>query len=132
MEARETSGGNFVRVNDHMGRLFATSKEKMDENPKRPILSGNISVDGVWVYACIWKRASKNKPGTFYYELQMTYPQDETARLQATGPATSAMAKKESKFLEEHVRTDVRDRAKWKHRETRKGPDPAVEDYSPF
>ena len=84
----------YERANAKSGRLFVTEQQKLADNPKLPVLNGTIVVDGIALYLGLWKR--KAKSGLEYFTAELTYPNDEEARLKATGPATSAASKKEA------------------------------------
>jgi len=104
----------YERANAKSGRLFPTEQEKLAANPKLPALNGTIVVDGVALYLGLWRRKSKN--GRDYYTAELTYPLDETARLKATGPATSAAAKRERDYDAAHPQTPRHDKARWESR----------------
>lgn len=104
----------YERANTKSGRLFPASKEDMERNPKRPVLNGTIVIDGVACYLGLWKRTSKK--GTTYFTAELTYPEDETARIKATGPATSAVAKKEAEYDAEHPQSTRHDKSRWDSR----------------
>lgn len=105
----------YEKLNEKSGRLFATKAEKLQQNPKLPNLNGSIVIDGVLVYVGIWKRTSQ-KTGNTYFTMELTYPNDEDARLKADGPATSEAAAKERKYDEENPRTKEHAKSAWKAR----------------
>ena len=86
----------------------------MQQNPKLPLLNGTIVVDGIVLYLGLWQRKSKN--GNTYYTAELTYPNDETARLHADGAATSEAAKKEEAYDREHPRSKEHAKSAWQAR----------------
>lgn len=101
----------YERANSKSGRLFVTEQQKLADNPKLPVLNGVIVVDGVALYLGLWKR--KAKSGLDYYTAELTYPNDEEARLKATGPGTSAASKKEAAYDREHPQSAKHDQSRW-------------------
>ena len=104
----------YERANAKSGRLFVTEQQKLADNPKLPVLNGTIVVDGIALYLGLWKR--KAKSGLEYFTAELTYPNDEYARLKATGPATSAASKKEAKYDKEHPQSARHDKSRWESR----------------
>ena len=104
----------YEKANVKSGRLFRTAPEKMQQNPKLPLLNGTIVVDGIVLYLGLWQRKSKN--GNTYYTAELTYPNDETARLHADGAATSEAAKKEEAYDREHPRSKEHAKSAWQAR----------------
>lgn len=104
----------YERANTKSGRLFVTDQQKLADNPKLPVLNGTIVVDGVALYIGLWKR--KAKSGLEYYTAELTYPNDENARLKATCPATSAASKKEAQYDREHPQSAKHDKSRWESR----------------
>lgn len=104
----------YERANAKSGRLFVTEQQKLADNPKLPVLNGTIVVDGIALYLGLWKR--KAKSGLDYYTAELTYPNDETARLKATGPGTSAASKKEAQYDKEHPQSAKHDKSRWESR----------------
>lgn len=104
----------YERANAKSGRLFVTEQQKLADNPKLPVLNGTIVVDGIALYLGLWKR--KAKSGLDYYTAELTYPNDEEARLKATGPATSAASKKEAQYDKEHPQSAKHDKTRWESR----------------
>ena len=93
---------SYENANAKAGRLFRASEE--DLKKKRPLLNGPIVIDGILLYAGVYlKKGAEGKSD--YYTLTLQYPKDEEARLKATGPATSAAAKKEAEWDANHPRT---------------------------
>ena len=119
----------YERANEKSGRLFVTEQEKLADNPKLPVLNGSIMVDGVLMYLGLWKRTSKN--GGTYYTAELTYPNDEEARLKATGLATSAAAKKERDYDKAHPKTKSNDSGRWQARKQAEAEDVGDDDM-PF
>lgn len=104
----------YERANAKSGRLFVTEQQKLADNPKLPVLNGTIVVDGIALYLGLWKR--KAKSGLDYYTAELTYPNDEEARLKATGPATSDASKKEAQYDKEHPQSAKHDKTRWESR----------------
>lgn len=104
----------YERANAKSGRLFVTEQQKLADNPKLPVLNGTIVVDGIALYLGLWKR--KAKSGLEYFTAELTYPNDENARLKATGPATSAASKKEEQYDKEHPQSAKHDKTRWESR----------------
>ena len=104
----------YERANTKSGRLFVTDQQKLADNPKLPVLNGTIVVDGVALYLGLWRR--KAKSGLEYYTAELTYPNDENARLKATCPATSAASKKEAQYDKEHPQSAKHDKSRWESR----------------
>lgn len=104
----------YERANAKSGRLFVTEQQKLADNPKLPVLNGTIVVDGIALYLGLWKR--KAKSGLEYFTAELTYPNDENARLKATGPATSAASKKEARYDKEHPQSAKHDKSRWESR----------------
>ena len=104
----------YERANAKSGRLFVTEQQKLADNPKLPVLNGTIVVDGIALYLGLWKR--KAKSGLEYFTAELTYPNDEEARLKATGPGTSAASKKEAQYDREHHRSVEHDKSRWESR----------------
>ena len=104
----------YERANAKSGRLFVTEQQKLADNPKLPVLNGTIVVDGIALYLGLWKR--KAKSGLEYFTAELTYPNDERARLKATGPATSAASKKEAQYDKEHPQSAKHDKSRWESR----------------
>ena len=104
----------YERANAKSGRLFVTEQQKLADNPKLPVLNGTIVVDGIALYLGLWKR--KAKSGLDYYTAELTYPNDEEARLKATGPATAAASKKEAQYDKEHPQSAKHDKTRWESR----------------
>ena len=105
----------YERVNEKVGRLFRASEEDLKKG--RPLLNGMVMIDGILCYAGLrLKKGSQGKAD--YYTLSLDYPPDETARLRADGPATSAAAKRENEWQAAHPRTneDEHRRAEWQKR----------------
>lgn len=115
----------YEKANVKSGRLFVTPQDKLADNPKLPALNGTIMVDGVVLYLGLWKRQSKN--GNTYFTAELTYPQDETARLKATGEATSKAAAKEREWDAAHPKTTEDQKRKWDARPANKA-QPAAEE----
>lgn len=115
----------YEKANVKSGRLFVTSQDKLADNPKLPALNGTIMVDGIVLYLGLWKRQSKN--GNTYFTAELTYPSDETARLKATGAATSKVAAKEREWDEAHPKTTEDQKRKWEARPVNKA-QPAAEE----
>lgn len=104
----------YDRANAKSGRLFVTEQQKLADNPKLPVLNGTIVVDGIALYLGLWKR--KAKSGLEYFTAELTYPNDENARLKATGPATSAASKREAQYDKEHPQSAKHDKTRWESR----------------
>lgn len=104
----------YERANAKSGRLFVTEQQKLADNPKLPVLNGTIVVDGIALYLGLWKR--KAKSGLEYFTAELTYPNDEEARLKATGPGTSAASKKEAQYDKEHPQSAKHDKSRWDSR----------------
>ena len=104
----------YERANAKSGRLFVTEQQKLADNPKLPVLNGTIVVDGIALYLGLWKR--KAKSGLEYFTAELTYPNDENARLKATGPATSAASKMEAQYDKEHPQSAKHDKSRWESR----------------
>lgn len=104
----------YERANAKSGRLFVTEQQKLADNPKLPVLNGTIVVDGIALYLGLWKR--KAKSGLEYFTAELTYPNDEQARLKATGPGTSAASKKEAAYDKEHPQSAKHDKSRWESR----------------
>ena len=104
----------YERANVKSGRLFVTEQQKLADNPKLPVLNGTIVVDGIALYLGLWKR--KAKSGLEYFTAELTYPNDEEARLKATGPATSAASKKEAQYDKEQPQSAKHDKARCESR----------------
>ena len=104
----------YERANAKSGRLFVTEQQKLADNPKLPVLNGTIVVDGIALYLGLWKR--KAKSGLEYFTAELTYPNDENARLKATCPATSAASKKEAQYDKEHPQSAKHDKSRWESR----------------
>ena len=104
----------YERANTKSGRLFVTEQQKLADNPKLPVLNGTIVVDGIALYLGLWKR--KAKSGLEYFTAELTYPNDENARLKATGPATSAASKREAQYDKEHPQSAKHDKTRWESR----------------
>lgn len=104
----------YERANAKSGRLFVTEQQKLADNPKLPVLNGTIVVDGIALYLGLWKR--KAKSGLEYFTAELTYPNDENARLKATGPATSAASKREAQYDKEHPQSAKHDKSRWESR----------------
>lgn len=111
----------YERANAKSGRLFVTEQEKLADNPKLPVLNGTIVVDGIALYLGLWKR--KAKSGLEYFTAELTYPNDEEARLKATGPGTSAASKKEAQYDKEHPQSAKHDKSRWESRPQRQDDD---------
>lgn len=120
----------YEKANDKSGRLFITSQDRLAQNPKLPALNGSIMIDGVVLYLSLWKRQSKN--GSEYFTAEMTYPQDEEARLKATAPATSAAAAKERAYDEAHPQVKEDQKRKWDARANNKPAQDKSDDDLPF
>lgn len=120
----------YERANEKSGRLFITEQERLADNPKLPVLNGSIMVDGVLMYLGLWKRVSKN--GGSYYTAELTYPSDEEARLKATGPATSAAAKKERDYDKAHPKSKAHDSESWQSRSRTESEDNNSDENMPF
>jgi len=123
----------YERANQKSGRLFVTDKEKLEDNPKLPVLNGTIMVDGIVMYLGLWKRTAKS--GSTYYTAELTYPDDETARLKATGAATSKAAQKERDYEKAHPQSAQHDKSRWQsrgQREEQGGGDADGDDGLPF
>lgn len=110
----------YEKANRKSGRLFVTDKGKLEENPKLPALNGTIEIDGIVLHLALWRR--KSKSGSDYFTAEMTYPNDETARLHADGEATSAAAKKEREWDAAHPKTGADQERKWKARPVNSAP----------
>lgn len=104
----------YERANAKSGRLFVTEQQKLADNPKLPVLNGIIVVDGIALYLGLWKR--KAKSGLEYFTAELTYPNDENARLKATGPATSDASKREAQYDKEHPQSAKHDKSRWESR----------------
>ena len=104
----------YERANAKSGRLFVTEQQKLADNPKLPVLNGTIVVDGIALDRGLWKR--KAKSGLEYFTAELTYPNDENARLKATGPATSAASKREAQYDKEHPQSAKHDKSRWESR----------------
>ena len=104
----------YERANAKSGRLVVTEQQKLADNPKLPVLNGTIVVDGIALYLGLWKR--KAKSGLEYFTAELTYPNDENARLKATGPATSAASKREAQYDKEHPQSAKHDKTRWESR----------------
>lgn len=104
----------YERANAKSGRLFVTEQQKLADNPKLPVLNGTIVVDGIALYLGLWKR--KAKSGLEYFTAELTYPNDENARLKATCPATSAASKREAQYDKEHPQSAKHDKSRWESR----------------
>ena len=104
----------YERANTKSGRLFVTEQQKLADNPKLPVLNGTIVVDGIALYLGLWKR--KAKSGLEDFTAELTYPNDENARLKATGPATSAASKREAQYDKEHPQSAKHDKSRWESR----------------
>ena len=104
----------YERANTKSGRLFVTEQQKLADNPKLPVLNGTIVVDGIALYLGLWKR--KAKSGLEYFTAELTCPNDENARLKATGPATSAASKREAQYDKEHPQSAKHDKSRWESR----------------
>lgn len=104
----------YEKANVKSGRLFITDAQKLADNPKLPALNGSIVIDGVLLYLGLWKRQSKN--GMEYFTAELTYPNDEEARLKATGPATGAAAKREAEWNAAHPKTTENAKSMWNAR----------------
>ena len=104
----------YERANVKSGRLFVTEQQKLADNPKLPVLNGTIVVDGIALYLGLWKR--KAKSGLEYFTAELTSPNDEEARLKATGPATSSASKKEAQYDKEHPQSAKHDKTRWESR----------------
>ena len=104
----------YERANVKSGRLFVTEQQKLADNPKLPVLNGTIVVDGIALYLGLWKR--KAKSGLEYFTAELTYPNDEEARLKATGPATYAASKKEAQYDKQHPQSAKHDKTRWESR----------------
>ena len=104
----------YERANAKSGRLFVTEQQKLADNPKLPVLNGTIVVDGIALYLGLWKR--KAKSGLEYFTAELTYPNDENARLKATGPATSVASKREAQYDKEHPQSAKHDKSRWESR----------------
>lgn len=104
----------YERANAKSGRLFVTEQQKLADNPKLPVLNGTIVVDGIALYLGLWKR--KAKSGLEYFTAELTYPNDENARLKATGPATSAASKREAQYDKEHPQSVKHEKSRWESR----------------
>ena len=104
----------YERANAKSGRLFVTEQQKLADNPKLPVLNGTIVVDGIALYLGLWKR--KAKSGLEYFTAELTYPNDENARLKATSPATSAASKREAQYDKEHPQSAKHDKSRWESR----------------
>jgi hypothetical protein len=120
----------YERANEKSGRLFVTEQERLADNPKLPVLNGSIMVDGVLMYLGLWKRISKS--GSAYYTAELTYPNDEEARLKATGPATSAAAKKERDYDKTHPKSKAHDSGRWQSRSQDEAEDTGNDEDLPF
>lgn len=120
---------NYEKANVKSGRLFVTDQQKLADNPKLPVLNGTIMVDGVVMYLGLWKRKAKN--GGEYFTAELTYPNDEKARLHADGPATSKAAEKEREYDKAHPQTERNARSQWENR-GRKPQPKADDDDFPF
>ena len=105
----------YERANQKSGRLFVTDKEKLEDNPKLPVLNGTIMVDGIVMYLGLWKRTAKS--GSTYYTAELTYPEDEKARLKADGEATSKAAQKEREYEKAHPQSSDHDKSRWQSRQ---------------
>ena len=105
----------YERANQKSGRLFVTDKEKLADNPKLPVLNGSIMVDGIVMYLGLWKRTAKS--GSTYYTAELTYPEDEKARLKADGEATSKAAQKEREYEKAHPQSPEHDKSRWQSRQ---------------
>lgn len=105
----------YERANQKSGRLFVTDKEKLADNPKLPVLNGSIMVDGIVMYLGLWKRTAKS--GSTYYTAELTYPEDEQARLKADGEATSKAAQKEREYEKAHPQSSDHDKSRWQSRQ---------------
>lgn len=123
--------GKYERANTKSGRLFVTEQERLADNPKLPSLNGTIMVDGVVMYLGLWKRKSKN--GLDYFTAELTYPNDEEARLKADKPATSKAAQKEREYDQAHPRSAKHDKSRWDSRGQQDGGTPDDDgDQVPF
>ncbi len=124
----------YERANVKSGRLFVTEQQKLADNPKLPVLNGTIVVDGIALYLGLWKR--KAKSGLEYFTAELTYPNDEEARLKATGPGTSAASKKEAQYDKEHPQSAKHDKSRWDSRgqgdQGGQGDDNTPDDGLPF
>lgn len=116
----------YEKANVKSGRLFITEQEKLAANPKLPALNGTIMVDGVVLYIGLWKR--KAKSGAEYFTAELTYPNDEEARLKATCPATSKAAAKEAEWDKEHPKTEQHAKRQWKSRQQKQNDNPMNND----
>lgn len=105
----------YERANAKSGRLFVTEQQKLADNPKLPVLNGTIVVDGIALYLGLWKR--KAKSGLDYFTAELTYPNDEEARLKATGTGTSAASKKEAQYDKDHPQSARHDKSRWDARD---------------
>lgn len=114
----------YEKANVKSGRLFITEQEKLAVNPKLPALNGTIMVDGVVLYLGLWKR--KAKSGAEYFTAELTYPNDEEARLKATGPATSKAAAKEAEWDKAHPKTEQHAKRQWDSRQQKPKENPKV------
>lgn len=120
----------YERANARSGRLFAADQEKLASNPKLPLLNGTIVVDGIALYLGLWKRRAKN--GREYFTAELTYPSDETARLKATGPATSEAAKRAEQYDKEHPQSAAADKSRWESRRQSRTSDASDDGDLPF
>lgn len=104
----------YEKANEKSGRLFLTTQEKLAANPKLPAINGTIMVDGIVLYLGLWKRQAKN--GNEYFTAELTYPNDEKARLCANGKSTSEASAREREYDKAHPQVKKDQQRKWEAR----------------
>lgn len=78
--------------NNMTGMIFRNDQSKLDRNPKMPMYSGKVEVEGIDLHAGLWVRTSK-RTGKKFFSIVLSYPDGEKRRLTVSGEEHGEEAK---------------------------------------